>query len=58
MADFKSHITGSTIVGVGYGYWGVMSQGISLENGMLAAGLCSVSGMLPDLDSHSGVPLR
>ncbi len=58
MADFKSHITGSTIVGVGYGYWGVMSQGISLENGMLAAGLCSVSGMLPDLDSDSGVPLR
>lgn len=25
---------------------------------MLATGLCSVSGMLPDLDSDSGVPLR
>ncbi len=25
---------------------------------MLAAGLCAVSGMLPDLDSDSGVPLR
>lgn len=58
MADFKSHITGSTIAGVGYGYWGVTSQGMSLENGMLAAGLCAVSGMLPDLDSDSGVPLR
>ncbi len=58
MADFKSHITGSTIVGVGYGYWGVTSQGMSLENGLLAAGLCAVSGMLPDLDSDSGVPLR
>ncbi len=31
---------------------------MSLENGMLAAGLCAVSGMLPDLDSDSGVPLR
>jgi len=25
---------------------------------MLAAGLCAVSGMLPDLDSDSGIPLR
>ena len=31
---------------------------MSIENGMLAAGLCAVSGMLPDLDSDSGVPLR
>lgn len=58
VADFKSHITGSTLVGVGYGYWGVTTQGMSLETGLLAAGLCSVSGMLPDLDSDSGVPLR
>ncbi len=58
MADFKSHITGSTLVGVAYGYWGVTSQGMSLESGILAGGLCSVSGMLPDLDSDSGVPLR
>ncbi|MEM1068003.1 MAG: metal-dependent hydrolase [Planctomycetota bacterium] len=58
MADFKSHITGSTIVGVGYGYWGVTSQDMSIESGMLAAGLCAVSGMLPDLDSDSGIPLR
>ena len=58
MAGFKSHITGSTAVGVAYGYWGVTTQGIALENGILAAGLCSVAGMLPDLDSDSGVPLR
>lgn len=58
MADFKSHITGSTIVGVGYGYWGVSTQSMSIESGILAGGLCAVSGMLPDLDSDSGVPLR
>ncbi|MFK8113756.1 MAG: metal-dependent hydrolase [Rubripirellula sp.] len=58
MADFKSHITGSTIVGAAYGYWGVTSQNMSIESGMLAAGLCAVSGMLPDLDSDSGIPLR
>lgn len=58
VADFKTHITASTIAGAGYGYWGVMHQGMSLESGLLAAGLCSVSGMLPDLDSDSGIPLR
>ncbi|EMI54784.1 membrane protein containing DUF457, transmembrane [Rhodopirellula sallentina SM41] len=31
---------------------------MSLESGLLAGGLCSVAGMLPDLDSDSGVPLR
>jgi hypothetical protein len=58
MADFKSHITGSTIVGIAYGYWGVAEQSMSIESGMLAGGLCAVSGMLPDLDSDSGIPLR
>ncbi|MGV3483910.1 MAG: metal-dependent hydrolase [Planctomycetaceae bacterium] len=58
MAGFKTHITGSTAVGAAYGYWGVFQQGMSLESGILAAGLCSVAGMLPDLDSDSGIPLR
>ncbi len=58
MADFKTHITASTIVGIGYGYWGVSSQSMTLESGILAGGLCAVSGMLPDLDSDSGIPLR
>lgn len=31
---------------------------MTLENGILAGGLCSVSGMLPDLDSDGGIPLR
>ena len=35
-----------------------MAQSMSLESGIVAAGLCSVSGMLPDLDSDSGIPLR
>jgi len=58
VADFKTHITGSTIIGAAYGYWGVFNQGMSIESGLLAAGLCSVAGMLPDLDSNSGIPLR
>jgi membrane-bound metal-dependent hydrolase YbcI (DUF457 family) len=58
VADFKTHITGSTLVGIAYGYWGVSSQSMTLESGLLAGGLCAVSGMLPDLDSDSGIPLR
>lgn len=58
MADFKTHITASTIAGAVYGYWGSSTQGMPIESSLVAAGLCSVSGMLPDLDSDSGVPLR
>lgn len=58
MAGFKTHISTSTLVGIGYGYWGVTTQSMSLETGILAGGLCSVSGMLPDLDSDGGIPLR
>jgi len=58
MADFKTHITTSTVLGVGYGAAGYMLLGMPLDRCMVAAGLCSVSGMLPDLDSDSGIPVR
>lgn len=58
LAGFKTHISTSTVVGIAYGYWGLTTQGMSLENSVLAGGLCAVSGMLPDLDSDGGIPLR
>jgi membrane-bound metal-dependent hydrolase YbcI (DUF457 family) len=58
MAGFRTHITVSSALGVAYGgagyFYADMPPGVCL----LAGGLCSVSGMLPDLDSDSGVPLR
>ncbi len=57
MAGFKTHIGVSTAVGVGYGAVGYAS-GMPASTCLVAAGLCSVSGMLPDLDSDSGVPVR
>ncbi len=57
MADFKTHITCSTLAGVGLGAAGY-SYGIPIESCILAGGLCSVAGILPDLDSDSGVPYR
>jgi len=57
MAGFKTHIGASTAVGIGYGAVGY-AAGMPASTCMVAAGLCSVSGMLPDLDSDSGVPVR
>ncbi len=57
MAGFNTHVTVSTAVGVGYGAIGV-GLDYPLESCLLAGGLCGVSGMLPDLDSKSGVPVR
>lgn len=58
MADFKTHISTSTVIGIGYGAAGYLRLDAPVATCVLAAGLCSVSGMLPDLDSDSGVPVR
>lgn len=58
MADFQTHITTSTIIGLGYGIAGYFGMGLPVQTCALAAGLCGASGMLPDLDSDSGVPVR
>jgi hypothetical protein len=64
MADFKTHITVSTAIGVAYGgvaytcFQPYFNFDYPVTTCLLAGTLCSVSGMLPDLDSDSGVPLR
>lgn len=58
MAGFKAHITVSSVIGVGYGGAAFYMYGVPWPTAVLAGGLCSVSGMLPDIDSDSGTPLR
>lgn len=58
MADFRTHITVSSILGVGVGAAAVTPFGFPTETAVLAAALTAVGGMLPDLDSDSGVPVR
>ena len=58
MADFKTHLTTSTVLGIGYGAAAYFGFNAPWPSCLLAGGLCSVSGMLPDIDSDSGVPLR
>jgi membrane-bound metal-dependent hydrolase YbcI (DUF457 family) len=58
MAGFKTHITVSSVLGVGYGGAACWMYGVPWPACVLAGGLCGVSGMLPDIDSDSGTPLR
>lgn len=57
MAGFQTHMAVSTVTGIGYGVWG-FHCGAPIETCILAGSLCSVSGMLPDLDSDSGRPVQ
>lgn len=57
MADFRTHMLTSTAFGIAYGVGGYQ-MGLPIPTCLVAGGLCSVSGMLPDLDSDSGRPLR
>lgn len=58
MAGFRTHITVSSALGVAYGGAAAEALGFPVETALLAAGLTGVGGMLPDLDSDSGVPVR
>ncbi len=58
MANFKTHITTSTVLGIGYGVGAYFLMDVSIQHALVATGLCSIAGMLPDLDSDTGVPVR
>jgi membrane-bound metal-dependent hydrolase YbcI (DUF457 family) len=58
MASFKTHISFSTLIGTGYGAAAYTLYDVPLPTCLLAGGLCSVAGMIPDVDSGPGVPLR
>jgi membrane-bound metal-dependent hydrolase YbcI (DUF457 family) len=58
MANYREHITVSGMLGLGYGLGAVVSFGFTPVQGLLAACLTGVAGMLPDLDSDNGRPVR
>ena len=58
MAGFRMHVGTAALVGVGYGLAAVKPLGFAPEGAVLAGGLTAVGGMLPDLDSDTGRPLR
>lgn len=58
MAGFHTHITVSTAVGVGYAFVGAYVFHLPLSTCAIAGGLCSICGIMPDLDSDHAVPAR
>jgi len=55
---FRVHIAGSTVVGAGYAAATWAIGDMPPMTAALAGGLCAASGMLPDLDSGPGIPLK
>jgi hypothetical protein len=58
MAGFRVHVTTSALLGCGYAAAGHAAYGVPLDTALVAGAMCGVAGMLPDLDSDNGVPLR
>jgi membrane-bound metal-dependent hydrolase YbcI (DUF457 family) len=58
MAGYREHISVSGVLGAFYGVGSVLVFGFSPVQGALAGILTWVAGMLPDLDSQTGKPVR
>lgn len=58
MAAYREHITVSGTLGLAYAFAAVFALGFSLTQSIVAAILTWVAGMLPDMDSPSGRPIR
>ena len=58
MAGFKTHITFSALCGAAVGCYGAWQWQLDWGPIALASALTTLGGMLPDLDSDSGVPVR
>jgi hypothetical protein len=58
MAGFRTHVGVSSALGVGYAGTLHTMYGVPMPTAAVAGALCGFAGMLPDLDSDYGVPLR
>jgi hypothetical protein len=58
MASYRGHLTFAGLLGVGYGSLSLFEWGYDWGPALIAAGLTTLGGLLPDLDSDSGVPVR
>jgi hypothetical protein len=58
MAGFRMHVGTSTLLGCGYAGTLALGYGVPVETAIVSGAMCGFAGMLPDLDSDYGVPLR
>jgi hypothetical protein len=57
MAGFRMHVGTSTALGCGYAGM-LTAHGVPANSAVISGAMCGFAGMLPDLDSDFGVPLR
>ena len=58
MGDYRQHITLASVLGIGYAWAAYVLGGIHWVYGSVAALLATLGGLLPDLDSPSGVEMK
>ncbi len=58
MAMFHTHIHCSTVAGIVGGAVANVVYGVPLITSVVGGGLCAIGGILPDIDSGPGIPLR
>src|SRR5579875_714285 len=58
MASYRGHLTFAGLLGAGYGSLALLEGNGDWGPALIAAGLTTLGGLLPDLDSDSGVPVR
>ena len=58
MASYRGHLVFASTLGMAYGGLAVWKLDYDWGRSLLGVGLTTVGGLLPDLDSDSGVPVR
>lgn len=58
MASYRGHLTFSSLLGAAYGGFAAWYWQLDWGPALLGASLTTAGGLLPDLDSSSGVPVR
>lgn len=58
MASYRGHLMFSSLLGAAYGSLGAWYLKLDWGPAVLGASLTTAGGLLPDLDSSSGVPVR
>jgi hypothetical protein len=58
MASYRGHLTFAGLLGAGYGSLALLEGSWDWGPALFAAGLTTLGGLMPDLDSDSGVPVR
>lgn len=58
MASYAGHLSLSSALGSAYGMAGAYYYQLDWGPAIMGAGLTTIGGMMPDLDSDSGVPVR